>query len=84
VILQYNSVLANPSMTGLQTTKNFNVDLLFTYQVNAWTALFVGYNTNQQNIELLNTPAGPVLTRSSGLMNDGRQFFAKFSYLFRF
>jgi hypothetical protein len=84
VILQYNSLLANPGMTSLQTAKNFNLDLLFTYQLNAWTALFVGYNTNQQNIELIEAATGPSVVRNADrFINDGRQFFVKFSYLFR-
>ncbi len=38
-ILQYETVLSNPDLTSLETSKNFNGDFLFTYQVNPWTAL---------------------------------------------
>src|SRR5215467_7801746 len=47
---QYSSVLANPNFTYLQTTKNFNADFLFTYLVHPSTAVYVGYNTNLENI----------------------------------
>ena len=84
VILQYDAVLANRQMTSLETSKNINADFLFTYLVNPWTALYVGYNGNHQNLDLLNSPAGMQLARSRSFLNDSRQFFIKFSYLVRF
>ena len=84
VIVQYNAVLANQQRTSLETTKNVNADFLFTYLLNPWTALYVGYNGNQQNYDLLTSPAGNQLVRSNEFMNDARQFFVKFSYLLRF
>jgi len=84
VIFQYDAVLANPSLTSHETTKNFNADFLFTYLVNPWTALYVGYNGNHRNIDLLTSPVGQQLVRSPEFMNDARQFFVKFSYLVRF
>ena len=77
-------MLANQQRTALETTKNVNVDFLFTYLLNPWTALYVGYNGNQQNLDLLTSPAGNQLVRSNEFMNDARQFFVKFSYLLRF
>ena len=79
-----NTVLANPELTSLETSKNFNADFLLTYLVNPWTALYVGYNGNVQNIELLETPAGSEIIRSPHFINDAKQFFIKFSYLLRF
>ncbi len=84
VILQYNSVLANPAFTSLETSKNFNADFLFTYLVNPWTALYIGYNSNHQNVDLLTSPTGTQLIRTNDFLNDARQFFVKFSYLIRF
>ncbi len=58
-----------------------------TYQVNPWTALYVGYNSNLQNIDLLADPlAGTttVVRMPRGFINDGRQLFVKFSYLLRY
>jgi hypothetical protein len=84
VILQYNAVLANPALTRLETTKNFNADFLFTYLLNPWTALYVGYNGNAQNLELVPTTGGSEIVRVNRFTNDANQFFVKFSYLFRF
>lgn len=84
VIFQYDSVLANSALTSLETSKNLNADFLVTYRVNPWTALFVGYNGNIQNIDLLPTATGSRIVRTQSFRHDARQFFVKFSYLFQF
>ncbi len=85
VILQYDTLLANPSLSSLETSKNFNADFLVTYQVNPWTVLFAGYNSNHQNLDLIEQLSGNRLDRTgSRFLNDARQFFVKFSYLLRF
>ncbi len=85
VILQYDALLTNPELTALETTKNINADILLTYLVNPWTALFVGYNGNAQNLELVPTATGADIAHPRRrLINDAKQFFVKFSYLFRF
>ena len=84
---QYNAVLANPNFTYLQTSKIFNADFLFTYLVHPNTALYVGYNSNLENIGIPLAPdeLGGVNHDPTGrLRNDGRNFFVKASYLFRF
>ena len=94
MIAQYNGLLANQAYSALQTTKNLNLDFLVTYLLHPGTAVYLGYNSNLQNLApgLCNRvpgmtgcdPAtnGPV--RSSGpFINDGRIFFLKVSYLFR-
>ena len=81
----YSAVLATPGFTSLQTTKNFNTDFLVTYLVHPSTAIYVGYNNNLENI--LNPPqldTNGDLARGGRLINDGRNFFVKASYLFRF
>ncbi len=88
VILQYNALLANQVNTSLETTKQFNADILFTYLPHPGTALYVGYNSDLQNLDV--TPCGLSATcstqvvRTNRFLNDARGFFAKFSYLFRF
>jgi len=85
VILQYDSTLTNPDLTALETSKNLNADLLLTYLVNPGTVLFIGYNGNAQNIDLLPTSTGAEVVRNRHrFINDARQFFVKFSYLLRF
>ncbi|HLW52117.1 MAG TPA: DUF5916 domain-containing protein [Candidatus Angelobacter sp.] len=96
LIGQYNATLANPSLTTLQTAKQFNGDVLFTYMVHPGTAIYVGYNSDLQNLDPSlervcgglpctpgQTPDG-ILRTPTSFLNDGRQFFIKISYLFRY
>ncbi len=84
VILQYDTILANRQLTALGTRKNFNADFLFTYLVNPWTALYVGYNSNLRNVALIPLGIGSGLRTSDSFLHDSRQFFVKFSYLFQY
>jgi hypothetical protein len=93
VISQYNGLLANQTYSSLTTIKNMNFDFLITYMPHPGTAVYVGYNSNLQNLApglctpLAGTaqcdPASGGLVRSRFFINDGRQFFVKLSYLFR-
>ena len=91
VILQYNSVLANTPgttfypYTYLPTEKEFNADFLLTYLVHPGTAIYVGYNSDLQNLDrsLMQDPLAGLFT-AKGYINDSRQFFVKVSYQFRF
>jgi hypothetical protein len=92
-ILQYNATLTqnqpgnpSPPFTFLPTTKRYNTDFLITYLVHPGTAVYVGYNSNLQNLDPslgLDENLGG-LRRGNRLINDGRLFFVKVSYLFRF
>ncbi|HEY7095523.1 MAG TPA: DUF5916 domain-containing protein [Terriglobales bacterium] len=81
VILQYTATLANQAFTSLDTTKQFNADFLITYLVHPGTAIYVGYNSDVQNLAL---DQNGLHRTTRGYMNDSRQFFVKVSYLFRF
>jgi hypothetical protein len=83
-ILQYDSLRAEPLLTSLETSRNLNVDVLFTYLVNPWTALYVGYNNNQNDRRLVPTGDGSDLIRTDRLGPDSWQLFVKASYLVRF
>ena len=91
---QYNGLLSNPAYSSLQTDKNLNFDVLFTYLLHPGTAVYVGYNSNLENIDpaLCMRPPGStecdpngpgLLHTTDRLTNDGRQLFIKISYLFR-
>jgi hypothetical protein len=92
VILQYNALLAGTPGVGspytyLPTSREFNADFLITYLVHPGTAIYVGYNSDLQNLYVV--PAAPgspgfVTNTARGYLNDSRQFFMKVSYLFRF
>jgi hypothetical protein len=87
VILQYTATLANPQFTFLQTTKQFNADFLITYLLHPGTAIYVGYNSDLQNLDpslAIDPNSGGLARTRNGYMNDSRQFFVKVSYLFRF
>ncbi len=92
LILQYNALLAGtPGMgspyTYLPTSREFNADFLITYLVHPGTAVYVGYNSDLQNLSVApETPTSPgyVANTAKGYLNDSRQFFVKVSYLFRF
>lgn len=84
---EYDALLTNPANTSLTTSKRFNADFLVTYLVHPNTALYVGYNSNLENVLLpLQSDPDAVsgLARGTSFHNDGRNFFVKASYLFRF
>jgi hypothetical protein len=82
----YQSLLTNPLQTTLKTTKGFNTDFLLTYLVHPGTAVYVGYNSNLNNLtpNLALAPDGDLARTRNSFINDERQFFVKISYLFRF
>lgn len=86
LIPQYTTVLANPRFSSLPRSKQFNADFLVTYLVHPNTAIYVGYNSDLQNLTSpLGFDANGNLLRTRGrYLNDGRQVFVKVSYLFRF
>ncbi|HKI26647.1 MAG TPA: DUF5916 domain-containing protein [Candidatus Sulfotelmatobacter sp.] len=92
VILQYNAVLAGTpgigsTYTSLPTSRQFNADFLVTYLVHPGTAIYLGYNSDLQNLSrnLAVDPAtGLVMNTPRGYINDSRQFFVKVSYQLRF
>ncbi len=75
----------NSSLTSLTSTKRFTGDFLITYLVNPGTALFIGYSNALENLDprLIEIDDELLRTRRS-LLETGKQFFVKFSYLFRF
>ncbi len=82
---EYYSLLTNPAFTSLYTQKDFNADFLITYLVHPSTAFYIGYNSNLEN--LLDPPQADGngnLLYGQRFINDGRKFFVKVSYLFRF
>ena len=92
IILQYNALLAGTPGVGspytyLPTQRQFNADFLITYLVHPGTAIYLGYNSDLQNLNVVPmTPTSPgyVTHTARGYINDSRQFFVKVSYLFRF
>ena len=87
LILQYNVVLSNPAISSLPRTKSFNADFLITYLIHPGTAIYVGYNSDVANFDrhpAVDPVTGNIVTTPNGYINDGRQFFVKASYVYRF
>lgn len=83
-IAEYEATDVNTALTPLEQGRSLSGDLLATYLVNPWTALYVGYNTNHRNRQLLLDPLGnQLINTGTDLNQDARQLFVKFSYLFQ-
>jgi hypothetical protein len=92
VIVEYDSTLANPLETSLARTKRIQAQALITWLPHPGTELYIGSNNDIQNYDhtLCTLADGtcdttqPILPRGPNYLQDGRQFFVKASYLFRF
>ncbi len=84
-IVQYDDLRADPTWTSEEPGKNLNGDLLFTWQLNPWTAFYAGYNSNWAGVVFQGDGVDRELVPTDSLeLNDGRQLFVKYSYLYRF
>jgi hypothetical protein len=83
-IVDYAAVLPDRALISLERDKRFTADLLVTYLVNPWTAVYVGYTDGYGNVEI--DPVGRDRLRPtlSPFHSVGRQVFVKSSYLLRF
>ena len=83
-IAEYRATDVNAALTRLEQDRRFSGDLLATYLVNPWTALYVGYTANHRNRELILDPLGnSLMSTGTDLNKDSEQVFVKFSYLFQ-
>ncbi len=80
-IADYNALLSNPALVNSSNPKKFTGDVLFTYTVNPWTAVYVGYTDTYENLSI---QQGQLVRTSSPTVPSGRQVFVKLSYLLRF
>ena len=85
------TTLANAALTSLARTKEVQTQALVTWLPHPGTVLYIGWNNDIQNYAHtlcsksggICDPTMPILPRSNDYLNDGRQFFVKASYLFR-
>jgi hypothetical protein len=86
IIGQYVSTLSNPALTTLPSAKSFNGDVLFSYLLHPGTAVYIGYNSDLQNLDptLGLDPNGNILRTRSRFLNDSREIFIKISYQLRY
>jgi hypothetical protein len=73
-ILQHERTVANATLTTLEPARYLNTDLLVSYIINPWTAIYAGYNGNARDLD----------DPRHQLQRDAQQLFAKVSYLYRF
>ena len=84
IIFDYESLSPNQALVDLEHERRFNADILFTYLVNPWTAVYVGYTDGYENRPLAPLTSPPPSPAELPLISTGRQVFVKLSYLFRF
>ena len=70
-------------LVAAHTRRKSQLDVLFRYVLNPWSALYVGYNNNESNLQLIDTNGDGTMepVRTDDLAQDGQQVFVKFSYL---
>jgi len=83
-ILDYESVGPNQALVSLEPEKRLGVDLLATYLVNPWTAVYVGYSDAYENWRPGWVGGRPVERGGAPTTSVGRQVFVKLSYLFAY
>lgn len=82
-IADYEAVEPDTRLVDLDDERRVALDLLATYLVNPWTAVYVGYTDRFENLQLLEPGRPPV--RGGGVRTSvGRQIFVKVSYLLRY
>jgi hypothetical protein len=84
VILDYESLMPNEALVDLERERRFNADVLFTYLVNPWTAVYVGYADGYENRPLASMIERPIPRTEFPMTSVGRQVFVKLSYLLKY
>jgi len=80
-ILDYETVKPNDALVSLERARRLNLDLLLTYMVNPWTAVYLGYTDAYRNWLAPGLTERPSAAGSAPLTPTGRQVFLKVSYL---
>jgi hypothetical protein len=83
-ILDYNAVLPNSSLIAQERTKRLAPDILLTYLLHPGTALYIGYHSQYDNLEL--QPGSPPVLAPAAFpgLRTASQFFVKLSYVFQY
>ncbi|MFO7691960.1 MAG: DUF5916 domain-containing protein [Vicinamibacterales bacterium] len=84
IIVDYESLSPNQALVELDDERRFNADVLLTYLINPWTAVYVGYSDGYANQPLAPIATPPPSRAELPLTSVGRQVFVKLSYLFRY
>ncbi len=83
-ILDFEAILPNESLVDLERERRFGLDVLVTYLLNPWTAVYAGYTDTYENWRLGSPIQRPIGRSESATTSVGRQVFVKVSYLLRY
>jgi hypothetical protein len=83
-IADYSAVLPDPALIDLEREKRLTADVLLTYQLDPWTAAYIGFTDGYGNLEIDPLFRDRLRPTDSVLHSTGRQLFVKMSYLLRF
>jgi hypothetical protein len=83
-ITDYSAVLPDRALIDLEREQQLTADVLLTYQLDPWTAAYVGYTDGYGNLEIDPLSRDRVRPTESVFHSTGRQLFVKMSYLLRF
>ncbi|MEI6667664.1 MAG: DUF5916 domain-containing protein [Acidobacteriota bacterium] len=83
-IVDYERVRPNQQLVDLEHQRRLNVDVLWTYLVNPWTAVHVGYSDAYENWIVGGLLQRPATRAEAPLASVGRQVFVKVSYLLKY
>jgi hypothetical protein len=82
-VFDYNAVQPDPALITLDRTRSAKADVLLTYMLNPWTAVYAGYTDGYENLDI--APDGVTSRNGLGATTPvGRQVFLKISYLLRY
>lgn len=81
-ILDYNSLVPNTAVVGLERGRHVGADFLLTWLPHPGTAIYIGYTDGYDNVRL--DPTRRVFSTDGALNSTGRQVFLKSSWLLRF
>jgi len=83
-IVDYNVVRADPARVVLASGRRVIVDILLTYLLNPGTAVYAGYGTRSDTMEIDGQRPVERIRAADRPADISRQLFVKVSYLFRF
>ena len=83
-ILDYEAVSPNQALVRLDPEKRVSLDLLATYLVNPWTAVYVGYTDAYENWRPGWVGGRPVERGGAPTDSVGRAVLGQLSYLFAY
>jgi hypothetical protein len=83
-IIDYNALLPNQTLIGLDRSKQLTADILLTYLLNPGTAFYIGYSNSYENLVIIAGSPAALQRTASPFNSSGGRFFVKMNNLIRF